>query len=72
LTSKRYYAYSAIAVHAADDRLIDAAEDGFVKPIEEKGGRDLRHSIIYGDFISSERAKYSVRYNFGITMQPSL
>jgi len=52
--------------------LIYAAEDGFFKPIEEKAGRELRRSIIKGDFISSERDTYSARYNFGITMQSSL
>ena len=38
LTHDLYYAYSAIAVHASNEGLIDAAEDYFAKLLEEKLG----------------------------------
>ena len=59
-----------IGLHATGDRAIDAVVDGFVKAIEDKPGRDPRHYIIHGDFISREKAEALARHNCGIAMQP--
>lgn len=59
-----------IGLHATGDRAIDAAVDGFVKAIDEVPGKDPRHYIIHGDFISKDKAGILARNNCGITMQP--
>ena len=59
-----------IGLHATGDRAIDAAVDGFGEAFEENPGKDLRHYIIHGDFISAEKARKLARYNCGIAMQP--
>ena len=59
-----------IGLHATGDQAIDAAVDGFVQAFEEKPGKELRHYIIHGDFISAETAKKLAKYDCGIAMQP--
>ncbi len=59
-----------IGVHATGDRAIDAAVDGFVRGCKEIPGRDPRHYIIHGDFISPEKAKALAEINGGVAMQP--
>jgi len=59
-----------IGLHATGDRAIDAAVDGFGEAFDENPGKDLRHYIIHGDFISAEKAKQLAKYNCGIAMQP--
>jgi predicted amidohydrolase YtcJ len=59
-----------IGVHATGDRAIDVAVDGFAQAFEKQPGKDLRHYIIHGDFISADKAKTLAKYNCGIAMQP--
>jgi hypothetical protein len=59
-----------IGVHATGDRAIDAAVDGFAQAFEKQPGKELRHYIIHGDFISPDKAQTLAKYNCGIAMQP--
>ncbi|MGD8713874.1 MAG: amidohydrolase [Desulfobacterales bacterium] len=59
-----------IGLHATGDRAIDAAVDGFSLAFEKQPGKELRHYVIHGDFISSEKAKILAKYRCGIAMQP--
>ena len=59
-----------IGLHATGDRAIDAAVDGFAQAFEKQPGKDLRHYVIHGDFISAEKAQILAKYNCGIAMQP--
>jgi predicted amidohydrolase YtcJ len=59
-----------IGLHATGDRAIDAAVDGFAQAFEKQPGKELRHYIIHGDFISADKAKTLAKYRCGIAMQP--
>ncbi len=59
-----------IGVHATGDRAIDVTVDGFAQAFEKQPGKDLRHYVIHGDFISADKAKTLAKYNCGIAMQP--
>jgi len=59
-----------IGLHATGDRAIDAAVDGFAQAFEKQPGKELRHYIIHGDFISADKAKILAKYKCGIAMQP--
>jgi predicted amidohydrolase YtcJ len=61
-----------IGVHATGDRAIDATVDGFVRAIEKMPEKELRHYIIHGDFISTDKAKLLAKYRCGVAMQPSI
>jgi predicted amidohydrolase YtcJ len=61
-----------VAVHVTGDRAVDATIDGFVKALQEKSGKDLRHYIIHGDFISDQTAKRMAEYNIGVNVQPGI
>jgi len=59
-----------IGVHATGDRAIDVTVDGFAQAFEKQPGKNLRHYVIHGDFISADKAKTLAKYNCGIAMQP--
>lgn len=59
-----------IGLHATGDRAIDVAVDGFAQAFEKQPGKELRHYVIHGDFISADKAKTLAKYNCGIAMQP--
>ena len=59
-----------IGIHATGDRAIDAAVDGFILALKASPGREPRHYIIHGDFISPEKIHALAQYNCGISMQP--
>ena len=59
-----------IGLHATGDRAIDAAVDGFAQAFEKQPGKDLRHYVIHGDFVSADKARILAKYNCGIAMQP--
>jgi predicted amidohydrolase YtcJ len=61
-----------IAVHVTGERAVDATIDGFVKAMQEKSGKDLRHYIVHGDFISDQTAKRMAEYNVGVNVQPGI
>ena len=59
-----------IGIHATGDRAIDAAVDGFAQAFEKQPGKELRHYVIHGDFISADKARTLAKYRCGIAMQP--
>ena len=61
-----------VGVHATGDAAIDAAVEGFLKAQAESPGRDRRHYIIHGDFISAATARKLAQNNLGLTMQPRI
>jgi predicted amidohydrolase YtcJ len=61
-----------VAVHATGDRAIDAVVESFVKAVQKIPGKNKRHYVIHGDFISSESAKRLSENSLGVTMQPEI
>lgn len=59
-----------MGIHATGDQAIDVAVEGLARAAEKKPGKDLRHYVIHGDFISAQKARLLSRYNFGVSMQP--
>ena len=59
-----------IGIHATGDRAIDAAVDGFARAFDKMPGKELRHYIIHGDFISAEKAEILAKHRCGVAMQP--
>jgi predicted amidohydrolase YtcJ len=59
-----------LGVHATGDRAIDVVADGFAEACKKMPGKDLRHYIIHGDYVSRETAKKLASHNCGIAMQP--
>ena len=61
-----------IAVHVTGERAVDATIESFVKAMQEKAGKDLRHYIVHGDFISNQTAKRMAEYNISVNVQPGI
>jgi predicted amidohydrolase YtcJ len=61
-----------VAVHATGDRAVDTTIDGFVKATQEKPGRDPRHYVVHGDFISGQSAKRMAEHGIAVNTQPAI